>query len=305
MTEVLPSFAHFQGGRSAFGQIPDSIDAHWQQQFASQLPMISAQWSQAPQLSGIHEFDLSMLHQESQGYMHPQYSSSSMVSPNLAYAGSDFDTAGTPSTSGFPEVGDSFASSQTQHLYPPQRNSGSSYSPRSSYAGVSPRQMPLPSPQPSYADARPGMGIRTTSAPEHGDFKSATSSFSASGIKNLRNSDDEDDDYMPNEDPKQKHGSRKRQRIPHTAVERRYRENLNAHLDKLRQAVPTLAARKGPDGKGLESGHGVKPSKCEVLNGAIEHIGALGKENGDLRSENQALRERVEQMQNWYRANSR
>ena len=123
-------------------------------------------------------------------------------------------------------------------------------------------------------------------------------------MKSLRASDDDDEDYMPSEDPKHTR-SRKRQRIPHTAVERRYRENLNGHLDKLRQAVPALAARKGPDGKGIEGGQGVKPSKCEILNGAIEHIGALDKEIVDLKSENQAMRARIEQLQSWYRANSR
>jgi hypothetical protein len=87
-------------------------------------------------------------------------------------------------------------------------------------------------------------------------------------------------------------------------VERRYRENLNAHLDKLRQTVPTLA-RRGVDGAKGEGGQGVKPSKCEILNGAIEHIGALSKEVNDLKAENEALRARVDQMQNWYRANSR
>jgi hypothetical protein len=87
-------------------------------------------------------------------------------------------------------------------------------------------------------------------------------------------------------------------------VERRYRENLNAHLDKLRQTVPTLA-RRGVDGAKGEGGQGVKPSKCEILNGAIEHIGALTKEVTSLKEENAALRARVDQMQNWYRSNSR
>ena len=59
------------------------------------------------------------------------------------------------------------------------------------------------------------------------------------------------------------------------------------------------------DGVKGEGGQGVKPSKCEILNGAIEHIGALTKEVSDLKAENAALRARVDQMQNWYRANSR
>ena len=117
----------------------------------------------------------------------------------------------------------------------------------------------------------------------------------------LKPSSDDDDEYIPTEPSNR---GRKRQRIPHTAVERRYRENLNAHLDKLRQTVPALA-RRGVDGAKVEGGQGVKPSKCEILNGAIEHIGALNKEVGELKAENAALRARVEQMQQWYRANSR
>lgn len=107
---------------------------------------------------------------------------------------------------------------------------------------------------------------------------------------------------------KQQLRGRKRQRIPHTAVERRYRENLNAHLDKLRLTVPAFA-RRGSGGGGIEIGGakagehgesgGVKPSKCEVLTGAIEHIGALDRENKGLRGEVERLKARVEELEGW------
>lgn len=74
---------------------------------------------------------------------------------------------------------------------------------------------------------------------------------------------------------------RPRKRIPHTAVERRYRENLNAHLEKLRAAVPNLTAaqrRKSTDGADP-----MKPSKCEVLMGAVEYIKRLEAENDRLK----------------------
>ncbi|KAL1306445.1 hypothetical protein AAFC00_005144 [Neodothiora populina] len=74
---------------------------------------------------------------------------------------------------------------------------------------------------------------------------------------------------------------RPRKRIPHTAVERRYRENLNAHLEKLRSAVPNLTAaqrRKATDGADP-----MKPSKCEVLIGAVEYIKRLEDENERLK----------------------
>lgn len=98
---------------------------------------------------------------------------------------------------------------------------------------------------------------------------------------------------------------RNKQRLPHTAVERRYRENLNMHLDKLRLAVPNLqsaqARRKtdpGVVGLGEESngsgstaqGDQQKPSKCEILIGAVEYIKQMETENQKLRKEVQWLR---------------
>ncbi|KAK6435641.1 hypothetical protein LTR95_008173 [Oleoguttula sp. CCFEE 5521] len=123
-------------------------------------------------------------------------------------------------------------------------------------------------------------------------------------------SDDSEEDFVPDEslatsNPTQSTTTtrgRKRTRIPHTAVERRYRENLNAHLERLRQTVPSVASRR-PSGNAvarpgdLTIGEGAKPSKCEILNGAIEHIQALEREIAGLRSENSELRARVQGLQ--------
>lgn len=155
---------------------------------------------------------------------------------------------------------------------------------------------------------------------------SKTANIKASG------SDESDDDFVPSESNQNSkptttasNRGRKRQRIPHTAVERRYRENLNAHLERLRQTVPSLASRRASGGIPLVSNHhnpasghrasepnaapvvallsdGAKPSKCEILNGAIEHIGAVERENGALREEVKELRARVEDLQRWYSA---
>ena len=79
---------------------------------------------------------------------------------------------------------------------------------------------------------------------------------------------------------------------------------MNAHLDKLRQTVPSLASKRsaGASKPGDGLGEGVKPSKCEILNGAIEHIGAVERENSALRDEVKELRARVEDLQRWYSA---
>lgn len=87
---------------------------------------------------------------------------------------------------------------------------------------------------------------------------------------------------------------------------------MNAHLEKLRQAVPSLASRRGPgSGKG-EGNEGVKPSKCEILNGAIEHIAHMDKVNAELVNEVHMLRGQIREMHlknekrdEWYRGNGR
>ncbi|KAF2865394.1 hypothetical protein BDV95DRAFT_258963 [Massariosphaeria phaeospora] len=73
-------------------------------------------------------------------------------------------------------------------------------------------------------------------------------------------------------------------RLPHNQVERKYREGLNAELERLRRAVPTL----------LQSEDGVavgqpKPSKAMVLAGAIEYIKKIERERDLLKDENDRL----------------
>jgi len=298
MTELISGFSQPHLGRSPYDSMPESADEHWQQHLIDQLPMVAAQWvqhQQGPPVSGMHDYNV---YAHDGQYVHPQYSHGhpSLVSPNLGYP-SDMDTAGTPSTPGYGEQDHSYSQGQSNLLRPPQhRMSGSAHSPHSSHGHASPRE--APSPQLTQPTMRPVMQGRAVTDPTSNELPSKRSSFTGSGLKA---SDEDDDEYIPSEPSNR---GRKRQRIPHTAVERRYRENLNAHLDKLRMTVPSLA-RRGADGAKGEGGQGVKPSKCEVLNGAIEHIGAQNKEIADLKAENAALRARVDQLQNWYRANSR
>ncbi|CAD0091317.1 unnamed protein product [Aureobasidium mustum] len=74
---------------------------------------------------------------------------------------------------------------------------------------------------------------------------------------------------------------RNRKRIPHTAVERRYRENLNSQLEKLRHAVPHVQAAQRRRASDINDP--MKPSKCEVLVGALEYIKKLETENKELK----------------------
>ncbi|EUC31409.1 hypothetical protein COCCADRAFT_6708 [Bipolaris zeicola 26-R-13] len=61
--------------------------------------------------------------------------------------------------------------------------------------------------------------------------------------------------------------------MPHTEVERKYREKLNAELERLRKAVPLL-----PQSDASSESGGVKPSKSMVLAVAIDYIKELERQ---------------------------
>lgn len=258
--------------------------------------------------------DLSMFQGEAPSYM--QYNSNShLISPNAGYAPdtnwhSDVDM-GTPSTAAFPnDTLEAYQQSQptsNNHLRLPEKTgkaSVSAHGHRKSEDGISPHQRVASQTEAARQDDRPIIS-RSITAPEQRQARRSTGANSALSSMKRSGSEDSEDEYVPTEEPKGR--GRKRQRIPHTAVERRYRENLNAHLDKLRQTVPSLASRRTSGGaKALDGpGEGVKPSKCEILNGAIEHIGILDRDNQSLRGEVKGLRARLEDLERWYSASLR
>lgn len=86
---------------------------------------------------------------------------------------------------------------------------------------------------------------------------------------------------------------RPKQRIPHTTVERRYRENLNAKIKQLQQAVPMLNTTTSTKRSLADMDDGIdlpKPSKCEILTGAVDYITLLELENARLLSVVQRLK---------------
>lgn len=238
---------------------------------------------------------------------------------------------GTPSNFESPqEPIESYIQTQPTHthLQPPRLPSNTQH-PHIHAPSVSPHQE-IPDPMSLDRPSMPGRAKTDPVKRQHAKPSKTTPNIKASG------SDESDDDFVPsepNQTPKPTTTStrgRKRQRIPHTAVERRYRENLNAHLERLRQTVPALASRRTSGGviSAINNttattipGHraseptsvpvapllsdGAKPSKCEILNGAIEHIGLVERENGGLRDEIKELRARVEDLQRWYSATLR
>lgn len=300
MTEFINGFEQSHIGRSAFDHLDGPPPSHrWEDQFVEPLAMLTAGWPQAPgsQMSGIHQLDGRFDHPD-QSYFHPHHHSS----PNIAYPMSDM---GTPSSHGYQEAIES-QPPVMDNLYV-NRYPGPIPSPHSSISAMSPHQAALPSPSLASNDGRPRLPERNSAPEPH-----AIAQVHKQAKHNKANSDEDDEDYEPHHQQTTASGrGRKRQRIPHTAVERRYRENLNAHLEKLRQTVPSLAARKGPGGSKVDGGEGVRPSKCEILHGAIEYIGsqdkvmsAKDKRIAELAHENAMLKANFEQMQNWIRANS-
>jgi hypothetical protein len=73
-------------------------------------------------------------------------------------------------------------------------------------------------------------------------------------------------------------------RIPHNMVERKYREGLNAQLERLRRAVPALLQSDGGDGT-IQP----RPSKSMVIAAAINHIEMVTLERDMLQDENNKI----------------
>ncbi|KAF2263202.1 hypothetical protein CC78DRAFT_288130 [Lojkania enalia] len=75
------------------------------------------------------------------------------------------------------------------------------------------------------------------------------------------------------------------QRLPHNQVERKYREGLNAELERLRRAVPSLIQCDSSDITAPP-----KPSKATILASAIDYIKKIEHERDMLLEENEGLR---------------
>lgn len=82
------------------------------------------------------------------------------------------------------------------------------------------------------------------------------------------------DDYLSLKDsPEPSVAGRPRQREHHTAVEQRYRKNLNQQFGNLRSVIPNIQTTQPQRG-----GQPAKPSKSEVLSGAVDYIRQLEEE---------------------------
>ncbi|KAF2717825.1 hypothetical protein K431DRAFT_306633 [Polychaeton citri CBS 116435] len=273
----------------------------------------------------VNDLDMRLFQNTGQSSYNPyahHHSNGQLLSPEISYGApepswpSDVDM-GTPSTAHSAFANDHidpFASKHSPLLDPVHTAQKPRSNPGSLVVGQPWNPPPAQAQQQQQLSAaaaaqRPGLH-RAHTGPESRSRRSTAPATASPHIKSSE-SLESDEEIAPDgvaaasTDSKSARG-RKRQRIPHTAVERRYRENLNAHLDRLRQAVPALAARRSSGSSRVDApattttAEGVKPSKCEILSGAIEHIGALDRENDTLKAEVQALRARIQELERWY-----
>jgi len=75
-------------------------------------------------------------------------------------------------------------------------------------------------------------------------------------------------------------------RVPHNIVEQKYRNALNAELERLRGAIPHMA-RLGDE----SAGSNTKPSKANILAGAVDYIRSLEAECDRLERKNAELQQ--------------
>jgi len=99
--------------------------------------------------------------------------------------------------------------------------------------------------------------------------------------------------------PKKHWSSVQRRRVPHHVIERRYRDNLNGQIEKLRTCIPSLATDGcSPTSDMEDDPMPVKcPSKASVIVSAQAYIKELEEQQARLQSNTRALREQVTGLQ--------
>jgi hypothetical protein len=90
---------------------------------------------------------------------------------------------------------------------------------------------------------------------------------------------------FPSRDPRR----RTSKRVPHNLVERKYRNTLNAELERLRCAIPHIAGLGGGADDG--SNNSSKPSKANILASAVAYIRSMEMEYDRLNKKQEELQE--------------
>ena len=140
---------------------------------------------------------------------------------------------------------------------------------------------------PSLCEDSDYLGISADSQPPTPAWETTPSPESGAPPKRKRgrprlNRADSDSSYT---DSRESHKSHISKRQPHSLVERKYREGLNAGLERLRMAVPTLPRWDSQSIVGPP-----KPSKATILAVAIDYIHKIEVERDRLQLENKMLK---------------
>jgi hypothetical protein len=221
-------------------------------------------------VSSIEQQPLSGFIQSSKGQsgFHPV-----TESPNLFYPSAPFKNM-QPYSSNLP----TFNPMDMQPTTPDQRHSSPTPSLCGDGAPLSPRNLKRESCDESE-ESTPKRPQRKRARPRLDRTDSITSTISAASAASSHKSQSAS-------------AARASHRLPHNQVERKYREGLNAELERLRRTVPTL-----PQCDESGAGGGVmgqpKPSKAMVLAGAIEYIRRIERERDDAVTECRDLRRRL------------
>ncbi|KAK6400191.1 hypothetical protein LTR81_024544 [Elasticomyces elasticus] len=265
-------------------------DHEWRHQSFGQMPTLTSQWpdQHGSRMGGMQDIDLSVFQIDDNHYTNTYRTPGHLISPGFSYDGDvphlspgDVDMY-TPSTA-------AFASENTQGYFPPNGagylrpptscgNGSSTQSPKSAHSNISPKQQPRYPVADMPTSRRPGMS-RSVTAPE---------TTGPAALKRSGTSEDDDEEYVPREEGK---GT--------------VAESDNAFRTLQSSCVPVFASRTPVAKSGGVCQENGKPSKCEILNGAIEHIAALDKENQLLREEVDMLRATTAEMERWHRNSSR
>lgn len=273
----------------------NQLQFNQQQQYHSiQMPALHDYSSTAPLLpsQGWNGLNLQMYQHDMYGNLQ-LHTPQALQSPSLSFSQySDWDMEnGSPSpalTGGFPDF------YETQQNIP-YRQSGLAHSMYTESTHYDRSQTSHYNPTAPHSPPK-GSQLLRAERPTLG--RSVTAPVPA--MKRESPSEEENEDATSSNNQTSKARLRK-PRMPHTAVERRYRENLNAHLDRLRQALPSLAARKraGP-GKESTAADSTRPSKTDILSTAVEYISVLESENAALKAELESLKVASGQGTSWY-----
>lgn len=115
--------------------------------------------------------------------------------------------------------------------------------------------------------------------------------------------DDDDDSEVPVRNTRPKPTNKRSGRVPHSIIERRYRDNLNNQIEALRLLIPSV--RETP--QDVEDSLGIPPkapSKAVVITAAASYIKELETERAQRAAETKTLYEQVANLQQLLRCDN-